>query len=62
MEDDNRRQREKKERETGRKVGRGVVRGTSCSQVLWGEGGGRQSITLLEGFQASPARPSGKNA
>jgi hypothetical protein len=35
------------------------VRGTSYTHV--GGGGGRDSITSLEGFQASPARPSGKN-
>jgi hypothetical protein len=34
------------------------VRDTSYTQV-WE--GGRQSITLLEGFQASPARPFAKN-
>ena len=45
------REREKWER------GGGVVRGISNTQVL-GEG---QSITSLEGSQASPARPFGKN-
>jgi hypothetical protein len=39
--------------------GGGVVRGASYTQA--GGGGGRQGLTLLEGSQASSARPSGKN-
>jgi hypothetical protein len=44
-----------RETERKRKEG-GVANGASYTQALWG--GGRQSITLLEGSQASPARPS----
>jgi hypothetical protein len=38
--------------------GGGVVKCTSYTQALWT----RQSITLLEGSQASPARPSGRSS
>jgi hypothetical protein len=45
-----------RERALGKKRGEGgVVRGTQVS-------GRRQSITLSEGSQASPARPSGKSS
>jgi hypothetical protein len=41
-------------------MGEGVVRDASYTQYVW-RGGGRQSITLLEGSEASAARLSGKS-
>ena len=47
-----------KHRETGNKGGGGVQREALVTPEL--QRRGRQSITILEGFQASPACPSDK--